>query len=180
MWPWQPDQTYYVRFVNTAATSQAITFTLNGKNTLTDDEDNDRLPDAWELQSFGTTAYGPTQDNDNDGANNLAEWAFKLNPAWPDIAALTPGTGTAGLPSIRLTGTGTAQHLTVEFVRRKNAGLTYTVQFANAPNGASFQSAVNVPTVTPIDANWERVIVDDNVTIGNQAGRFGRVRVTSP
>ena len=30
-WPWQPEQTYYVRFVNSAATAQAITFTLNGK-----------------------------------------------------------------------------------------------------------------------------------------------------
>ena len=34
VWPWQPNQTYYVRFV-----------TLNGKNALTEDEDNDRLPD---------------------------------------------------------------------------------------------------------------------------------------
>ena len=39
---------------------------------------------------------------------------------------------------------------------------------------------VNAPTVTPIDANWERVIVDDNVTNGDQAIRFGRVRVTAP
>ena len=138
-WPWQPSQTYYLRIVNNAATTAAVTLTMNGKNALTEDEDNDRLPDAWELQYFGTTAYGPTQDNDKDGANNLAEWAFNLNPTRPDIAALTPGTGTAGLPSIRLTGTGNAQHLTVEFVRRKNAGLTYTVQFANSPGGASFQ-----------------------------------------
>ena len=94
--------------------------------------------------------------------------------------ALTPGTGTAGLPSVRLTGTGNAQHLTVEFVRRKNAGLTCTVQFANSPGGASFMSAVNAATVTPIDANWERVIVEDSVTAGEQALRFGRVRVTAP
>ena len=39
VWPWQPDQTYYVRFVNSAATAQAITFTLNGKNSLTEDDD---------------------------------------------------------------------------------------------------------------------------------------------
>ena len=46
-----------------------------------------------------------------------------------------------------------AQHLIVEFVRRKNAGLTYTVQFANSPAGTSFQPTVNTPTVTPIYAN---------------------------
>ena len=179
-WPWQPSQTYYLRIVNNAATAATVALTMNGKNALTEDEDNDRLPDAWELQYFGTTIYGPTQDNDKDGANNLAEWAFNLNPTRPDIAALAPGTGTAGLPSIRLTGSGNAQHLTVEFVRRRNAGLTYTVQFANTPAGASFLSAVNAPTVTPIDANWERVIVEDNVTIGDQAIRFGRMRVTAP
>ena len=54
------------------------------------------------------------------------------------------------------------------------------MQFANSPAGASFLSAVNAPTVIPIDANWERVLVEDNVTIGDQAIRFGRVRVTAP
>ena len=95
-----------------------------------------------------------TNDIDKDGANHLAEWAFNLNPTRPDNAALTPGTDIAGL--------------------------TYTVRFANSPAGASFVSAVNAPTVTPIDANWERVIVEDDVTTGDQAIRFGRVRVSSP
>ena len=179
-WPWQPSQTYYLRIVNNAATAATVTLTMNSKNALTEDEDNDRLPDAWEVQYFGTTIYGPTQDNDKDGANHLAECAFNLNPTRPDIAALTPGTGTAGLPVARLTGSAGNLRLTIEFIRRKNAGLTYTVQFANAPAGAGFQPAVNAPTVTPIDANWERVIVEDNVTIGDQAVRFGRVRVTAP
>ena len=138
------------------------------------------LPDAWELQYFGTTAYGPAQDNDQDGANNLMEWAFNLNPTRPDSAALTPGTGIAGLPVARLTGSAGNQRMTIEFIRRKNAALTYTVQFANSPAGASFQSTVNAPTVAPIDANWERVIVEDSVTTGDQAIRFGRVRVTAP
>ena len=180
-WPCQPSRTYCLRIVNNAATAATVTLTMNGKNALTEDEDNDRLPDAWELQYFPSIFYyDGSSDPDRDGANNLAEWAFNLNPTRPDIAALTPGTGTAGLPSIRLTGTGSAQHLTVEFVRRKNVALTYTVQFANSPAGASFLSAVNAPTVTPIDANWERVIVEDSVTTGDQAVRFGRVRVTAP
>ena len=117
---------------------------------------------------------------DGDGANNPAEWAFNLNPTRPDIAALMPGTGTAGMPVARLTGSAGNQRLTIEFVRRKNAGLTYTVQFANTPAGAGFLSAVNAPTVTPIDANWERAVVEDSVTTGDQAIRFGRVRVTAP
>ena len=54
------------------------------------------LPDAWELQYYpNINSYNATNDIDKDGANNLAEWAFNLNPTRPDIAALTPGTGTA-------------------------------------------------------------------------------------
>ncbi len=94
------------------------------QNVLTKYEDNVRLPDQWELQYFGTTFYGPTQDYDQDGTNNLAEWAFNLNPVRPDIAALTPGTGLAGLPVAGYTGSGVNRRLTIEFVRRKNAALT--------------------------------------------------------
>ena len=62
-----------MRFVNTAATAQAITFTLNGKNALTEDEDNDRLPDAWELQYYpNINSHNAASDSDKDGANNLA------------------------------------------------------------------------------------------------------------
>ena len=56
-WPWQPDQTYYVRFVNTAATTQAITFTLNGQNALTEDEDfypkNGSMAKRWLSKRWG-------------------------------------------------------------------------------------------------------------------------------
>ena len=154
---------------------------MNRKNAQAEDEDNDRLPDAWELQYYpNINSYNAANDIDQDGATNLAEWAFNLNPTRPDSAALTPGTGTAGMPVARLTGSAGNQRLTIEFIRRKNVALTYPGQFANSPAGASFRSAVNAPTVTPIDANWERVIVEDSVTTGDQAIRFGRVRVTAP
>jgi hypothetical protein len=180
-WPWQPNQTYYVRFMNTAATAQDITFTMNGKNAQTEDEDNDRLPDAWELQYFPSiSSYNATQDPDKDGLNNFLELAFNLDPARSSVGALVPDMGTAGLPVAYLTQIGADVHLTLEFVRRKNAGMTYTVQFANAPGTANWQAAVNAPIVTPIDANWERVVVDDTATTGANTTRFGRVVVSKP
>ena len=91
-----------------------------------------------------------------------------------------PDTGTSGLPVAYLTQIGANLHLTIEFVRRKNAGLTYTVQFANAPGAAIWQAAVNAPIVTPLDANWERVVVDDTATVGANSTRFGRVVVSKP
>ena len=79
-----------------------------------------------------------------------------------------------------LTQIGADLHLTIEFVRWKNAGLTYTVQFANAPGAANWQAAVHAPIVTPIDATWERVVVDDVATVGANTTRFGCVIVSKP
>ena len=94
------------------------------------------------------------------------------------MPVLTPGTGTAGLPVIRFIGTGSAQHLSIEFVRRKTGGILYTPQFNNTPDAASWQSATAPPVVTSIDANWERVIVEDLATTGANTTRFGRVLVS--
>ena len=160
------------------------------------------LPDAWELRYFGTTIYGPTQDNDRDGAKTRRammatasslrcareasgpfDKPFRQAPADGlslsngKAPSLPRGSGPSGCRHTRSTARSISRS---KFVRRKNAGLTYTVLFANTPNAASFQPAVNAPSVTPIGANWERVVVDDSVTIGDQAIRIGRVRVTSP
>ena len=160
------------------------------------------LPDAWELRYFGTTIYGPTQDNDRDGAKTRRammatasslrcareasgpfDKPFRQAPADGlslsngKAPSLPRGSGPSGCRHTRSTARSISRS---KFVRRKNAGLTYTVLFANTPHAASFQPAVNAPSVTPIGANWERVVVDDSVTIGDQAIRIGRVRVTSP
>ena len=137
-WPWQPNQIYYLRIVNNAASAAAVTLTMNGKNALTEDEDNDGLPDAWELQYYPSLYYAsPLSDSDTDGLNSFTEFAFNLDPTRPSVGALGPDTGTSGLPVAYLTQIGASVHLTIEFVRRKNAGLTYTVQFANVPGAAN-------------------------------------------
>lgn len=138
-------------------------------------------PIARELQYFPSSySYTATQDPDKDGLNNFLELAFNLDPTRSSVGALVPDTGTAGLPVAYLTQIGADVHLTLEFVRRKNAGMTYTVQFANAPGAANWQAAVNAPIVTPINANWERVVVDDPATVGANTTRFGRVVVSKP
>jgi hypothetical protein len=127
----------------------------------------------------GTDAQ-PNGDYDGDGVSNLAEFAFNLDPTKTAAPVVQPGTGLAGLPSIRLTGTGSSQQLRIEFIRRKNSGLTYTVQFSSLLDGASWQPAQGAPVVTSIDANWDRVIVDDTVNLGGAPRRFGRVLVAKP
>ena len=59
-YPWLPDQSYFLYATNTSALTQNFVFTLNGSNNLADD-DNDGMPDPWELQHFGVgdhRAYG--------------------------------------------------------------------------------------------------------------------------
>ena len=46
---------------------------------------NDTLPDAWQVQYFGTEnpSAGPAEDPDHDGQNNLFEYEANLNPMDP-------------------------------------------------------------------------------------------------
>jgi len=76
VWPWQPGKVYFLRLVNATASAVPLTLTMNGKNALTEDEDTDGLPDAWEVIHFGNiTARNGAADPDGDGVTNLVEYA---------------------------------------------------------------------------------------------------------
>jgi hypothetical protein len=122
-----------------------------------------------------------------DGIPNLLKYAFNLDPAVATTGAgrfLTEGTGAAGLPCMRIEQAG-GLRLRIEFVRRRNAAdLLYEPQFCTSltavegtPNGWAVPTATE--TVTAIDADWERVVVEDQPPPG-AASRFSRVRVTVP
>jgi subtilisin family serine protease/subtilisin-like proprotein convertase family protein len=50
------------------------------------DADNDGLDDQWETACFGSLAFGPRDDNDRDGYNNMREMLAGTDP----LAAATP------------------------------------------------------------------------------------------
>jgi len=80
-WPWIPNQSYFMTISNTTAQIQQVVFSMDGKNTITDDNDNDGLPDAWELQFFGTTGTQTSAgDPDKDGVTNFDEYNEGTNP----------------------------------------------------------------------------------------------------
>jgi phosphatidylinositol-3-phosphatase len=124
-------------------------------------------------RGLGSTNNSPYLDPDRDGANNLTEFSYNMNPLLADAYPVTP-TGTNGLPAAKyLAGVGNGT-LEVQFLRRKGtdaAGLTYTPEFSG---NLSTWSAGQAPVITSINADWERVTVRDSAA-GPNARRFARV-----
>ena len=85
-WPWLPGYMYFVSVTNTTGVAQPFTFRMNGKDCTTDDNDNDLLPDCWEVQYFGNTSQTGSGDPDGDGFNNLQEYQNLTDPTVFDVS----------------------------------------------------------------------------------------------
>jgi len=126
-WPWQPQHDYYLRAMNTSGSAQTLVLTMNGVNATTEDEDNDTLPDAWELTYYpGIGNTNGSGDTDGDGSTAAQEFANGTNPAdfasAKYTAALNGLHGTAGkLPNILLHDRATNVTLT----NSADAGYTF-------------------------------------------------------
>lgn len=84
-WPWLPAYSYYLLVTNTTAFTQNFVFHMNGQNAATDDNDNDGLPDAWELACWPYTyLYNGASDPDGDGVNNMEEYLEGTVPCDPN------------------------------------------------------------------------------------------------
>ncbi|MGL5016642.1 MAG: choice-of-anchor D domain-containing protein, partial [Luteolibacter sp.] len=141
-------------------------------------------PELWRFQNFGiitnTGIAADSKDPDKDSLINLLERAFNLNPNQATFPILTAGTGTSGLPLIRRTGEPPA--FSIQYLRLKastNPGFTYRPQFSTTlqDGGAGgWADVTGTETVQSIDANWERVTVEESAS--GLEKRFGRVKVT--
>ena len=120
---------------------------------------------------------GEDQNPDGDTLTNLLEYAFGTDPTVSDSTPLDVSGPTAGTPTVSVT------HDPLEFgamfVMRKDAPLTYTVQFSGDLNDWEDSSAT--PTVvTAIDANHDIVEVPYLIDLSNgHKGRFFRIKVES-
>jgi len=137
---------------------------------------------AWRATHFSgadiVTSGDALSDPDADGSPNLIEYAFNTDPDLPGTAPIAAGTGTSGLPLVRVENLSGQDRLTVEFVRRKsstNPQIVYTPEFSGTLSAGDWQAG-GTSTVTSLDANWERVKVADSVAAAPR--RFARVRVT--
>ncbi len=94
----------------------------------------------------------------NDGVANLLKYAFNMTLTAPDLRVLTPGTGVAGLPSITRPSGGIFR---VEFLQRIGSGLSYTPMKSAELTPGTWTALTDTPTVTPINAQWERVVYEE-------------------
>ncbi len=135
---------------------------------------------TWIANYFASAPNNSATANPTgDGAPNLLKFAFNLAPNQPNAAVMTAGNGVSGLPLIRVEDIG-GPRFTIEYLRRKGAGLTYQVQSSTDLQtwGAASVSPVGAPT--RIDSVWERVKLQCDQPIAAGGTEFLRVQVTSP
>lgn len=88
-----------------------------GRQELAPDSDHDGMPDAWELQYFGTLSRDGTGDYDNDGVTDLREYLGGSDPANP-----------LSVPVFTATFNGSTCTLTLTVA----AGRSYSVVYKNS------------------------------------------------
>jgi hypothetical protein len=140
--------------------------------------------DEWSLdKNLSAPDDDPLAEPQGDGINNALKFASNLDPNLSITGAqriLDPVEGTSGLPAIRQVGSGATARLRVTFLRRLSTpGLAQVVEFCSDPSAtgtAGWTPATGPETLESINAQWQRVTVEDVEGTG-QLRRFGRLRV---
>jgi hypothetical protein len=146
LYPWLPNQTYYLLATNTTSSNMFFSFTMNGSSTNADD-DADGLPDWWEIKYFGSLAQTPAGDFDGDGVSNLNEFLEGTDPA--DRNSLKPRLFVQGA----INGTVNVNPFATNYVQGTMVTLTATATNAGynfVGWAGAVTSTVNPLTITMI------------------------------
>lgn len=170
-----------VKAIDLGGNSFEKNFTLSLIDDRNEDGDGDGFTEAFEEDILGSSdsiaGDIATSDADKDGTPAILEFAFNLNPKVtnPPIRLIAGAGSTAGLPVVTLTGSGNNRRLRLEYIRRVGSFLTYDPQFSST--ATSWQTATGTLTVTPIDADWERCVIEDTLGPNTAQKRFARVKL---
>jgi hypothetical protein len=109
---------------------------------------------------------GPAADPDDDGLNNMVEYALGLNPRQPDAA------------SARATADISGGYLELTFLRRHDVGdLSYIPEVSDdLLTWYSGPACLDEVSVTPLDEQRDWVTVRDLTPVSTAQTRFARVR----
>ncbi|QYY34906.1 fibronectin type III domain-containing protein [Ruficoccus sp. ZRK36] len=126
----------------------------------------------WMLDNYGTTNIDQINPKDAEEAHPMLRYAFNL--AATGAPSTVPDEGTEGMPrTFQENG-----YLHMEFIRRTDKsglGVTYACKFSS--NFQQWDETGVLISTTPIDADWERVVIRDTVPLTNGQNRFARVEI---
>jgi Listeria/Bacterioides repeat len=138
-WPWEPDANYFLTLTNTTSSAQPYSFTMDGRNAVTDDNDLDGMPDAWERFYFaGSTSPTAAGDYDGDGVSNLNEYLEGTNPA--DAKSFNPRltvSATNGVVNVNPVAPYYTQGASVGLTALPNAGYVFVGWTGDASGNAN-------------------------------------------
>ncbi len=150
----------------------AFTIVLTGTGTCA-------VFEAWQIAHFGSVSHpnaAPLLDPDNDGASNLAEFSFDMDPNVSDAVTLPPG-GASGLPRYAIEIVDASERLTLELIRRTTGCVSCTVEVSTDLLQWSEAIMLPVGAPVPLPGGFERVKLADSEIISQHTRRFLRVRV---
>jgi hypothetical protein len=157
-------QTHQVEVELTGAGPHLVTLGFDDGGSTNPDSDNDGLPDAWELENFGTLERDGSGDFDNDGLTDREEYIVGANPK--DAAS--------GMPPMAVESTGDTFRVQFPTV----AGRVYTVMARASLTSGDWTA------VTQIADGQANPVIGDGTSktvtetgLGSTAGRFYRVQV---
>lgn len=127
---------------------------------------------TWQVATFGTNVNTPTisgamADIDNDGSENLVEYATKMNPSLNDTVPQST----------------TKNGATLEFVYTKNKAatdVTFIVEWSDNLGAVSWNTANVTQSLVPGSDNGVTQQIKALVPMGTDSRRFLRLRVTRP
>jgi hypothetical protein len=133
---------------------------------------------AWQTSHFGSPAAanaGPSLDPDNDGVDNLGEFAFNMDPLVANDGPIPAG-GSSGLPRFAAEQVQGLPRQTVEFITRPGCQ-TYELETSDdLTNWTSVKPLEAAPPV-PLAGGLQRLKWADEETLGSKQRRLLRVRI---
>lgn len=114
-----------------------------------------------------------------DGVPNLLKYAFNMDLSGPDAHSMASG-GSSGLPGGAVVEENGQTFWRVEFVRRVGSGLIYIPKKSTTLLPGSFAPLSGEQEVTAINAEWERVTVDEPCDPATTPKCFSHVDVVAP
>lgn len=111
------------------------------------------------------------------GEELLLKQAFNLDPE-EGMRVMVPGSGRSGLPHFSTAGSGSSRVFRLEFLRHKSGRWGYRPKCSGSLEAGSYVDMTGAETVTDLDADWERVVIEQPLDTARTPRLFGIVEVS--